>query len=185
LQSGDSNIYIGDSGGGNESGTIRIGKCLGGIFGCTHTRFFAAGVATTGVSGVQVLVGADGQLGVASSSRRFKEDVRDMGQATEGLMRLRPVTFYYKQAEPGAHRQLQYGLIAEEVAEVYPELVEYSATGEPFTVRYQLLGAMLLNEVQRQQSTIDAQAAEIATLKRQSARIAEMLERLTRIEDGR
>ena len=189
LQAGGSNIYIGNTGGTFESNTIRIGNCLGGIFGCAHSSFFVAGVANTAVAGVQVLISDSGQLGVLASSRRFKDEVRDMGEASAGLRRLRPVSFYYKQAQQGGPRQLQYGLIAEEVAAVYPELVEYSQTGEPFTVRYHLLGAMLLNEVQKQdrqteeqQQQIHAQAAQIAELKaqrqqrdiEQAAQIAEL-----------
>lgn len=102
-----------------------------------------------------------------------------MAEASDGLRRLRPVTFYYKQTEPVGSRELQYGLIAEEVAAVYPELVEYSETGEPFTVRYQLLGPMLLNEVQKQdrqireqQQQLQSQAAEVAELRAQVAAIA-------------
>jgi len=163
---GSDNIHIGNFG-LNESTTIRIGA------GGTHTRFFAAGVwAVPILGGVPVVMNADGQFRALPSSRRFKEDVRDMGQASSGLRRLRPVTFYYKQAQQGGPRQLQYGLIAEEVAAVYPELVEYSDSGEPFTVRYHLLGAMLLNEVQRQDRQIQEQAAQIAELQAQLAAIA-------------
>ena len=113
------------------------------------------------------MVNNSGQLGVAGSSIRFKDEVRDMGEASSGLLRLRPVTFFYKQSEQSGPRQLQYGLIAEEVAEVYPELVEYSETGEPFTVRYHLLGSMLLNEVQKQDHQIHQQQARIAALEAQ------------------
>ncbi len=91
-----------------------------------------------------------------------------------------PVTFYYKQAPQGGSRQLQYGLIAEEVAVVYPELVEYS-DGEPFTLRYHLLSSMLLNEVQRQDRQIQEQAAQIAELKAQTAQLAELKAQLVAI----
>jgi hypothetical protein len=104
-----------------------------------------------------VFVNSSGQLGVLSSSARFKEDIHDMGEASATLRKLRPVTFYYKPEVQSGPRELQYGLIAEEVAAVDPNLVAYSATGEPFTVRFQLLAPMLLNELQRQ----DAQIAEL------------------------
>ena len=97
----------------------------------------------------------------ASSSRRFKDDIADMAVASSGLMKLRPVTFHYKSDQNPSGRTLQYGLIAEEVAEVYPGLVAHSADGQIETVMYQFLSPMLLNEVQKQQRTIDAQAAEV------------------------
>src|SRR5262249_9367405 len=153
-------------------------------------------------NGQQVYVEfATGKLGFFPSSRRFKEKVRDMGRASDGLRHLRPVTFYYKQAQEGGPSQLQYGLIAEEVETVYPELVEYSETAEPLTVRYHLLPAMLLNEVQKQYAQIaelqaareqqeiqiaelqaqrHEQAAQIAELRAQLATIAGRLEQLDR-----
>jgi septal ring factor EnvC (AmiA/AmiB activator) len=92
-----------------------------------------------------------------------------MGCASDKLMQLRPVTFRYKQAaEDGAH-PLQYGLIAEEVAKVYPDLVQYDAQGKPFTVYYHLLTTMLLNELQKAHRQAVAQCSEIATQKSQIA----------------
>jgi len=185
---GSDNIQIGNNGSSGDANTIRIGNCLGGIFGCAHSRFFAAGIVNSSVSGVQVLITGDGQLGVAPSSMRFKEQIQDMGDASSRLRRLRPVTFYYKQAAAGGSRQLQYGLIAEEVAQVYPELVQYSDTGEPFSVRYQLLGPMLLNEVQKQARQIEeqrlqihAQEMQIAELKAQAAKLVELQVRIAAI----
>jgi hypothetical protein len=109
-----------------------------------------AGVAGATVSGVPVLINtATGQLGVASSSRRYKEDIQDMGDASNGLMRLHPVTFRYQKPFADGSKPIEYGLIAEEVAEVYPDLVAHSADGLIETVKYQVLDSMLLNEVQR------------------------------------
>jgi hypothetical protein len=88
-------------------------------------------------------------LGTVSSSRLFKEDIQDMGHASSGLMRLRPVTFRYQKPFADGSKPMQYGLIAEEVAEVYPDLVAHSADGQIETVKYQVLDSMLLNEVQR------------------------------------
>ena len=124
-----------------------------------HTRFFAAGVrgATTGTSdAVPVVIDSSGQLGTINSSRRFKEDIHDMGDASRGLMRLRPVTFRYKTPFDDGTKPIQYGLIAEEVADVYPDLVAHSADGQIETVKYQVLDAMLLNELQQQQAQIRA-----------------------------
>ena len=95
-----------------------------------------------------------GQLGVASSSRRFKEQILDMGEGSSRLFQLRPVTFFYKpQYDDGSHT-LQYGLIAEEVAKVYPDMVAYDKDGQPYTVKYQYLAPMLLNELQKQHAVI-------------------------------
>jgi hypothetical protein len=125
---------------------------------------------TTGVANaVSVLIDSNGQLGTASSSRRFKDNIADMDAASGALMKLRPVTFHYKTDNGQSGRTLQYGLIAEEVAEIYPGLVAHSADGQIETVMYQFLPSMLLNEYQKQQKKIDAQAAHLA---RQTAEIA-------------
>jgi hypothetical protein len=145
---GNSNsIYIGSPGsGGDHSGTIRIGAAV------NQTSFFSAGirgVTTSNNDAIPVLIDSAGQLGTISSSRRFKEDIQDMGDASSGLMHLRPVTFRYQKPFADGSKPAQYGLIAEEVAEVYPDLVAHSADGQIETVKYQILDSMLLNEVQR------------------------------------
>jgi len=110
-----------------------------------------------------VYVNSSGQLGTLTSSRRFKNDIRDIGNSSDRLMQLRPVSFRYKDsAEKGPH-PLQYGLIAEEVATVYPDLVQYDKQGKPFTVYYHLLTPIMLNELQKQHHLVEAQhAASIA-----------------------
>ena len=120
---------------------------------------------TDSVVGSAVIVDDFGQLGTVLSSRRFKKDIRDMGEVSTSLMRLRPVTFRYKKAKPKDERRIQYGLIAEEVAEVYPDLVIYDDAGEAQTVMYHQLPVMLLNELQKQHRHIQ-----------------ELTERLTRLE---
>ena len=114
-----------------------------------------------------MLIDTAGQLGTISSSRRVKDDIADMGACSSGLMTLRPVTFHYKSDKSPSGRTLQYGLIAEEVAEVYPGLVAHSADGQIETVMYQFLPPMLLNEVQKQQRTIDTLRAAVETGKAQ------------------
>ncbi|MFZ4478588.1 MAG: tail fiber domain-containing protein [Rhodoferax sp.] len=116
-----------------------------------------------------VFVNAAGQLGTLTSSRRFKENIEAMGDSSSPIFALRPVTFNYK-AEYGGGG-LQYGLIAEEVNEVMPEMTIRDKDGQIETVAYQMLTPMLLNEVQKQQRTIEAQQAEINTLKAQMAAI--------------
>jgi hypothetical protein len=120
------------------------------------------------------LAGAAVRIDLATSqisSRRFKDDVRDLGDGSDDLRRLRAVTFRYKRAEPDGTRPRRYGLIAEEVAAVYPELVEQGANGLPVAVRYHELPALLLNEIQRQQRQLEAQAAQLAELKARLARL--------------
>jgi hypothetical protein len=138
------NIHIGSAGASSDNNTIRIG---GG-----QTSFFAAGIrgVTTGINNaVPVVIDSTGQLGTISSSRRFKEDIQDMGDASGGLMRLRPVTFRYQKPFDDGSKPIQYGLIAEEVADVFPDLVARSSDGQIETVKYQVLDSLLLNEVQR------------------------------------
>jgi hypothetical protein len=119
-----------------------------------------------------VVIDSNGQLGTTSSSRRFKEDIEDMGAASRDLMRLRPVTYRYKQPFADGSKPIQYGLIAEEVAEVYPDLVAHSADGKIETVKYQVLDSMLLNELQRQQAEICRLEERLATLEAVLARVS-------------
>ncbi len=182
VSGGSGNIEIGNGGSFADNDVIRIGDS-------SQTSFFAAGVraVTTGNNdAVPVLIDSNGQLGTVSSSRRFKEDIHDMGGASEGLMRLRPVTFRYKKPFYDGSKPIQYGLIAEEVAEVYPDLVARSADGQIETVKYQLLDPMLLNEVQRQQKEVQRQDALIqqqsAQLVAQQAQIRELASQVKLIQ---
>jgi len=109
-------------------------------------------VTTGNANAIPVLVDSAGQLGTVSSSRRFKKDIADMGELTERLLELRPVVFRYKQEQTLPDRSevpMEYGLIAEEVAEIFPDLVVYDEEGEPFTVKYHMLSSMLLNEMKK------------------------------------
>jgi hypothetical protein len=172
VSTGTSNIHIGNTGMTGDDQTTRIGSA--------QTSFFAAGIAGTTVSNsAPVLVDTTtGQLGTVVSSRRFKEDIQDMGAATRGLMKLRPVTFRYKKPFADGSKPLQYGLIAEEVAEVYPDLIARSADGQIETVKYQVLDSMLLNEVQRQQKEIGSQQDQIQRLEELNQALQDRLARL-------
>jgi hypothetical protein len=125
-----------------------------------------------------VYVNSSGQLGTTTSSLRFKEDVQEMGDASQGLMRLRPVTFHYQPQYDDGSRLLQYGLVAEEVAQVYPGLVQYDKDGKALAVRYQFVDAMLLNEVQQQRRMLDLYQGQLseqrAALGGQQARVQEL-----------
>ena len=186
LANGDNNLYLASEGGGSsyESNTIRIGRPNPGTYNpMAHTATYIAGISgATSASGTAVLIDANGHLGTTTSSRRFKEEIRDMGEESYGLLALRPVTFRYKPEYDDGSRLLQYGLIAEEVAEHYPGLVQYDRNGAPAAIRYHFLDAMLLNEVQKQQRTITEQKFR---LEDQAARIANLEARLARLEAER
>lgn len=153
---GNNDIYIGGSGTSDESNAIRIGT--------SQTTAFIAGITGIPVTGSAVLVNSSGQLGIAASSERYKEDIQDMGQASNALMQLRPITFRYKQSSEDGTRPLQYGLLAEEVAKIYPELVVYGRDGQVESIQYHQLPALLLNELQKQHKTIAELEARIAAL---------------------
>jgi Chaperone of endosialidase len=158
------NLYIGNVG-APESNTTRIGA--------GQTAVYVAGITPNPVGSVFAVCASvpSGRLWTAPagafcfpSSRRFKEQIADMGDSTSKLLQLRPVTFFYKsQFDDGSHA-LQYGLIAEEVAKVYPEMVAYEKDGTtPYTVKYQLLTPMLLNEFQKQHAVVTTQQQQLET----------------------
>jgi hypothetical protein len=177
---GDLNIDIGNAGLALDESTIRIGT-LG-----VQSRTFIAGIrgVTTGVANaVNVVIDSAGQLGTFSSSKRFKEKIKPMDKASEAILGLKPVTFHYKSDSTGTP---QFGLIAEEVAKVNPDLVVRDENGEIYTVRYDAVNAMLLNEFLKEhkkvedlkndfQATVAQQQKEIqaltAQLKEQAAQI--------------
>ena len=167
---GSNNIEIGNTGTSSDNGVIYIGTQG------TQNATYIAGISGVNVSGAQVVVTSSGQLGVTSSSRRYKEDIQDMGDSSGGLMKLRPVTFRYKQAFADGSKPLEFGLIAEEVAEVYPDMVVRSANGQIETVKYQELAPMLLNEWQKQNATITAQKEEISSLEKRLAKLEAALQ---------
>jgi hypothetical protein len=172
LISGDENIYLqANAVLPDEFGTIRIGS--------THPRAFIAGIRgrTTGVSdAIPVVIDSAGQLGTVSSSARTKDDVADLGDTSQRILQLRPVRFTYKQPFANGSRPVQYGLIAEEVADVLPELVARDADGEIETVKYHVLPTLLLAEIQRLERERQAQAARIDTLERQLQRLLSAVE---------
>jgi hypothetical protein len=165
-------IYLGHPGAAGESKTIRIGD------GSTQTAAFITGISGVNVSGSAVMVNGNGQLGVMVSSRRFKEEIADMSGESDVLMKLRPVAFFYKPELDDTHIR-QYGLVAEEVAQVAPQLVVFDKHGVPQTVRYHFVNAMLLNEVQKQRQLVEEQQSTIA---RQQAEIQDLAARLAKLE---
>ena len=153
LTSGSNNICIGNVGEAGDSSTTRIGTAGG------QTRAFVAGIrgATTAINdAIPILIDSTGQLGTVSSSREVKQDIAALGAVSERLLGLRPVSFRYKEHAARGDTTPQFGLIAEEVAEVFPELVVYDARGRPETVKYHLLVPLLLNELQRLERRVEA-----------------------------
>jgi hypothetical protein len=156
---------------------IRIGTITGTT--STQAAAYVAGIygVKTASAGTAVVIDSSGQLGTVSSSIRYKEDVQPMASASERLLELRPVKFRYKKADASGEKPIQYGLIAEEVAQVYPELVVRDATtGRIDGVRYDELAPMLLNQAQHDEQKIAAQAAEIRGLKLQQKKFATQAE---------
>jgi len=171
LTTGSNNIDIGNSGDVAESATIRIGDI--------QTRTFIAGIrgVTTGTAdAIPVVIDSHGQLGTASSSRRFKKEIKPMEQASEAILALKPVTFHYKSDTTSTP---QFGLIAEEVAEVNPDLVVRDENGEIYTVRYDAVNAMLLNEFLKEHRKVEEQQASITQLKSTVAQQRDDLEATT------
>jgi hypothetical protein len=169
IVSGDSsnNIHIGSQGKSTDANTIRIGGTQSVGDSVTQNKFFAAGIrgTTTGNNdAIPVVIDSNGQLGTISSSRRFKEDIHDMDTTSSDLMRLRPVTFRYQKPFADGSKPVQYGLIAEEVEKVYPDLVAHSSDGQIETVKYQVLDSMLLNELQKEHQQVQQQAEMIRLL---------------------
>jgi Chaperone of endosialidase len=175
LTTGSNNIDIGNPGESTDgvsadSGVIRIGTQMPTAL---QTLTYIAGIYdNTSVSGLAVVIDSNGQLGAVSSSERFKTAIAPMGSNTAKLQQLRPVTFQYKADPQGT---LRYGLIAEEVAKVYPELVIRGEKGRIDGVRYDELAPMLLNEMQKRNAVQDA---EIRDLKRQMTVLSGALQKL-------
>jgi hypothetical protein len=155
LSTGSDNIDIGNIGRSAESGTIRIGT-VG-----THTNTFIAGISGTAVVGDSVVVAGNGQLGTVASAARFKKEIRPMDKTSEAILALKPVSFQYKSDSKGTP---QFGLVAEEVAKVNPDLVVRDRNGEIYSVRYEAVNAMLLNEFLKEHKKTEKLEATVASL---------------------
>ena len=172
LTTGNNNIDIFDRGVVGEANTIRIGKQG------TQRTTFIAGISGATVTGTAVVVDSNGQLGVAPSSQRFKQNVQAMGDASDILLALRPVTFEYKpDVDPKGIPQ--FGLVAEEVEKVNPDLVARDDQGKAYTVRYEAVNAMLLNEFLKEHRKGREQDAMIAQLKAAVAQQQQEIRTLT------
>ena len=171
LTTGDNNIDLGNLGVAAEANTIRIGTQG------TQTNAYLAGIYQTNIArGLVVKVDSDGHLGTVGSSERFKDEIKPMNKASEAILGLKPVTFHYKK-ELDPERTPQFGLVAEEVEKVNPDLVVRDKEGKPYTVRYDAVNAMLLNEFLKEHCKVEEQSANITQLEsaavKQEATIAQ------------
>jgi hypothetical protein len=168
LTTGSNNIDIGSVGAGGESNTIRIGS--------VQTRTVIKGISGVAVAGAAVVVNAGGQLGVAASSERFKKEIKPMDKASEAVLSLKPVSFRYKK-EIDPEGIPQFGLVAEQVEKVNPALVARDDQGKAYTVRYEAVNAMLLNEFLKEHRKVEEHEATItqvkSTVAKQEAKIAQ------------
>jgi len=173
LRSGNFNIDIGFSvdGVSNESNTIRIGS--------VQNATFIAGISGATVpSGVAVVVGTDGHLGTIVSSREFKDEIKAMEKSSEAILQLNPVTFRYKRSlDP--ERIPQFGLVAEDVEKVNPDLVARDPNGKPYAVRYEAVNAMLLNEFLKAHHKIEDQQKHIEALEAQLKQQKTLIEKVS------
>jgi trimeric autotransporter adhesin len=180
LTTGDSNIDIGNfnpntgnsSDVAGESNTVRIGAPS------VQTATFIAGISGVAVSGSTVVVNSSGQLGVATSSARFKQSIKPMDKASEAILKLKPVTFRYKK-ELDPDGIPQFGLVAEQVEKVNPDLVARDEKGQVYTVRYEAVNAMLLNEFLKEHRKVEDQGHKEQELEALIARQQKQIEALT------
>ena len=164
---GSNNTALGifsGSGVTTANGVIAIGSSGANV---SNSCFIGNIFGTTVSGGTAVFINSFGQLGTVSSSRRFKNDIKPMDNASEAILALKPVTFHYKR---DTNDTTQFGLIAEEVAELSPDLVVRDEKGEIYTVRYDAVNAMLLNEFLKEHRTVQELKSTVA---KQEARIAQ------------
>jgi len=172
LTTGSDNIDIGALGVAGESGTMRIGAGK-------QTRTFITGIrgtATANANAVPVVIDSAGQLGTVSSSRRFKDEIKPMDNASDAILGLKPVTFHYKNDNQNTP---QFGLIAEEVAKANPDLVVRDDNGEIYTVRYEAVNAMLLNEFLKAHRKLDQQQAMVDRQQKQIEALTATVQKVT------
>ena len=182
---GSNNVYIGggQSGVAGENNTIHIADSPNP--GAAATACYIAGIfGQTSANGVQVLISSDNKLGTMTSSKRFKQDIKPMDKASEALLALKPVVFRYKKEIDPAGRS-QFGLVAEDVEKTNPDLVVRDNEGKPYSVRYDQVNAMLLNEFLKEHKTfveeqgkVQEQGATIARLEQQVSALTAGLQKV-------
>jgi hypothetical protein len=175
LSTGGGNTALGESAGGNVA-TANFVIAIGALGADVSNSCFIGnirGTTTAQNDAIPVLIDSVGQLGTASSSRRYKRDIKPMDKASECLLGLKPVSFRYKIHKDGT---LQFGLIAEDVARANPDLVIYDADGQPYTVRYDAVNAMLLNEFLKEHRKVEQLKQQVAALTAGLQKVSAQLE---------
>ena len=166
---GGQNAALGESAGFNQttgSGNVYIGAGTVGVAGESNACYIASIFNQTSAMGTQVLINSNNKLGTSTSSKRFKDDIQPMNDASDSLFSLTPVTFRYKR-DIDPDRREQFGLVAEDVEKINPDLVVRDKEGKPYSVRYDQVNAMLLNEFLKEHRTVQAQQKEIDALKQE------------------
>jgi Chaperone of endosialidase len=180
ITSGNNNIDIGNQGVAGESSTIRIGGKT------VHKNTYIAGInGVTVAGGVGVVIDSLGHLGTITSSERYKDAIQPMDKASEAILALRPVTFRYKrELDPAGIPQ--FGLVAEQVEKVNPDLVARDEAGKPYTVRYEAVNAMLLNEFLKEHQKVEEQNGKIGEqaglLKAQDGKLEKLEATVTQLQ---
>jgi hypothetical protein len=173
LNTGSNNIYIGSPGGSpGESNKIRIGTV-----GAGKNAFIAGIFGVTVGTGIPVIIDSNGRLGTTTSSECFKDSIKPMDKASEAILALQPVTFRYKhELDPDGIPQ--FGLVAEQVEKVNPDLVARDERGKPYTVRYEAVNAMLLNEFLKEHKAFLEEHRSVEELKKQVAALTMGLQKV-------
>jgi hypothetical protein len=175
---GSGNVALGFHAGNNQttgSNNIYIGSNILGVAGENNACYIGSIFGQTSVNGVPVLINSDNKLGTATSSARFKRDIHDMDKASKALFALRPVAFRYKEEiDPAGISQL--GLVAEDVEKVNPDLVVHDKEGKPYSVRYDQVNAMLLNEFLKEHRKVEQMQKQIEALTAGLQKVSAQLE---------
>ena len=178
--SGSNNVALGRSAGGQQttgSNNVYIGT-IAGVAGESDACYIKSIFGQTAAGGGPVLIDANHKLGTSPSSKRFKEDIKPMDEASKTLFSLEPVAFHYKKEIDPAGKS-QFGPVAEDVEKVNPDLVVRDKEGKPYSVRYDQVNAMLLNEFIKEHRTVQAQQEEIDALKQELKNQRALIEKVT------
>jgi len=178
---GSGNVALGFEAGKNQtsgSNNVYIGAEMQGVAGESGACYIASIFNQSSPDGVPIVISSNNKLGTATSSKRFKEEIKPMDEASKALFALKPVTFRYKKEIDPATRS-QFGLVAEDVEKASPDLVVRDKDGKPYTVRYEAVNAMLLNEFLKEHSKVEKLEAALRAV---NERLAEQDSKIQRVK---